>query len=303
MPGELKPLKGPRQFDLAIPRQPLTPASALPERYRGQAVRRVDLPAGKKLVALTFDLCEAGGEIAGYDAPIFDYLRTNRIKATMFSGGKWLVSHTDRARQLIADPLFEMASHGWAHRNVRLLPPKELDREILGPQHAYEALRADLGKSQCAAALPTAYTALPARMSLFRSPFGACNAAALLRVHDAGLLAIQWDVSTGDPDPGQSARAIAHAIVARTRPGSIILMHANGRGHNTAAALPLAIPKLKAQGYRFVTVSELLAAGTPVLAPSCYDSHPGDTDKYDRLLPLLRPRAETGHDLKPSVPR
>jgi len=118
-----------------------------------------------------------------------------------------------------------------------------------------------------------------------------------------GLLAVQWDVSTGDPDPRQSAQAIANAMIAHTRPGSIVLMHANGRGHNTAAALPLAIPKLKAQGYTFVTVSELLAAGTPVLTPTCYDSRPGDTDKYDRLFPVSGARAEPRHDFKTSVQR
>ena len=34
----------------------------------------------------------------------------------------------------------------------------------------------------------------------------------------------------------------------------------------------------------FVTVSELLAAGRPVVEPICYDSRPGDTDRYDNFL-------------------
>lgn len=301
--AELKPLKGPRTYDLAIPRQSLAPARAIDSGLRGHAVRRVELPKGQKLVALTFDLCESGGEIAGYDAPIFEYLRANKVKATFFSGGKWLVSHAERSRQVMADPLFEIASHGWAHRNVRLLSGAELDREILGPQHAYEALRADLGRNQCVASRHAAYNAVPPRIGLFRFPFGACNAAALQRVSDAGLLAIQWDVSTGDPDPRQSAQAIAHAMTANVKPGSIVLMHANGRGHNTAAALPLAIPKLKAQGYQFVTVSELLAAGTPVLASTCYDSKPGDTDKYDRLFPVSRPTTEPRDAPRAPIPR
>jgi hypothetical protein len=70
-------------------------------------------------------------------------------------------------------------------------------------------------------------------------------------------------------------------MIANTRPGSIIIGHANGRGVHTAAALPIAIPALKAKGFQFVTVSELLAAGRPVMVDSCYDSKPGDTDKYD----------------------
>ena len=301
--AELKPVRGIHTFDQSIPRLTLTPAPAIDPRFRGQAVRRVELPKGQKLIALTFDLCETAGEVAGYDAPIFEYLRANKVKATFFGGGKWLVSHAERSRQMMAEPLFEIASHGWAHRNARLLAGSELDREILGPQHAYQALRADLGKNQCVAAQPAAYYTLPQRIALFRFPFGACNAAALERVSDAGLLAIQWDVSTGDPDPHQSAQAIANAILAHAKPGSIVLMHANGRGYNTAAALPLAIPKLRAQGYQLVTVSELLAAGTPVLSPTCFDSKPGDTDKYDRLFPVSRPASETKNEQRAALPR
>jgi hypothetical protein len=52
--------------------------------------------------------------------------------------------------------------------------------------------------------------------------------------------------------------------------------HANGRGVNTAAALAMVVPKLKEQGYSFVTVSELLAAGKPVIASECYLNAPGD---------------------------
>ena len=43
-----------------------------------------------------------------------------KIKATLFIGGKWFRSHDERARQLIADPQFEIANH-WQHRNLRLL--------------------------------------------------------------------------------------------------------------------------------------------------------------------------------------
>ena len=66
-------------------------------------------------------------------------------------------------------------------------------------------------------------------------------------------------------------------------PGSIIVGHANGRGWHTAAALPLLISKLRTMGYGFVTVSKLIARGKPEIAASCYNSHPGDTDRYDFL--------------------
>ena len=63
------------------------------------AIRRVKLAAGRKLIALTFDLCEQPGEIAGYDGAIIDYLRQENVKATFFAGGKWMRSHEERARQ------------------------------------------------------------------------------------------------------------------------------------------------------------------------------------------------------------
>lgn len=290
-PGESKPEKGIHRFDAPLPERHLAPFAVIPAGLRG-AIRRVELPPGKKLIALTFDLCEQPGEVAGYDGDIVDYLRANAVKATFFAGGKWLVSHDARALQLMTEPLFEIGNHGWAHRNLRLLEPAALRTEIIGPQKAYEAARAKLSESQCARERPGAMEAIPARIGLFRFPYGACNAHAMAAVNDSGLLAIQWDVSTGDPAPDQSAKAIAEAMVRRAKPGSIIINHANGRGFHTAQALPLAIPKLKALGFEFVTVSELLAAGRPVIEPTCYDSRPGDTDRYDKLFQVARaPRA------------
>lgn len=248
------------------------------------AIRRVVLPPGKKLIALTFDLCEQPGEIAGYDGAIVDFLRTNGVRATFFAGGKWLVTHGERAQQLIADEGFEVGSHGWAHRNARGLNGAALLAEIRGPQAAYEAARAALSARQCVASQPAALSRIAPRIGLYRFPYGACNAEALAATAANGLLAVQWDISTGDPDPGQSAAAIVAAVMRQVRPGSIVLLHANGRGYNTAAALPQLVAKLRAQGYQFATVSQLLAAGRPEIVATCYDARSGDTDKYDRLF-------------------
>jgi hypothetical protein len=100
------------------------------------------------------------------------------------------------------------------------------------------------------------------------------------------LLPIQWDVSSGDPTFAQSARAIEHQVLANVQPGSIVLFHANGRGWHTEGALLGIIATLKARGYEFATVSELLAAGEPVVAATCYDSRPGDTDRPRHPLPV-----------------
>ena len=262
-----------------VPAPPPVGAAPLPATRRG-TIRRVDLPPGVKLVALTFDLCEANGEVTGYDGSVVDYLREHGVKATFFAGGKWLVTHPERAQQLVADPLFQIGNHSWSHRNMRKLPSPDLPGEIARTEAAYDSTRHALAARTCMAQAPAAMTRIPERLTLFRFPYGTCNAAALDAVRDAGLSAIQWDVVTGDPAFGQSAERIAATVLKRVRPGSIVIAHANGKGRETARALPLFVPQLQAQGYRFVTVGELLAAGTPVYADSCYESRPGDNDRY-----------------------
>jgi hypothetical protein len=87
---------------------------------------------------------------------------------------------------------------------------------------------------------------------------------------------------TGDPDPRVSPKTIANTILTKAHPGAIVVAHANGRGRNTAAALAIAVPKLREQGYSFVTVSELLTAGKPVIATRCYQNNPGEMTRIAR---------------------
>ncbi len=277
--AERMPRRGGPGAHVPVPAVASHKPAALPAALRG-SIRRVALPPGVKLVALTFDLCEANGEVAGYDGGIVDYLRAHNIPATFFTGGKWLETHPERAQQLIADPLFQIGNHGWSHRNMRKLAVGDMENEIARAEAAYEDVRRRLAARACMAAVPASMNRIPERLSLFRFPYGACNAAALQAAADAGMATIQWDVVTGDPAQGQSAERIAAAVLKRAKPGSIIVAHANGRGYETAHALPLFIPQLQAAGYRFVTVGALLAAGTPVIADTCYEERPGDSDRY-----------------------
>jgi peptidoglycan/xylan/chitin deacetylase (PgdA/CDA1 family) len=277
--AERAPRRGGPSARIAPPA--ITPMAGTPlaPALRG-SVRRLALPPGRKLIALTFDLCEANGEVTGYDGGIVDYLRANGVKATFFAGGKWLETHSERAQQLIADPLFQLGSHSWSHRNMRKLTGPALKDEIERAEAAYEDIRAALARRPCIAAAPEAMARIPERLGLFRFPYGTCSPAALDAVNDAGLVAVQWDVVTGDPVFGRSAERIAATVLQRAKPGSIVIAHANGKGLETARALPLFVPRLQAQGYEFVTVGEMLAAGTPVAAETCYEERPGDNDRY-----------------------
>jgi peptidoglycan-N-acetylglucosamine deacetylase len=264
------------------------------------SIRSVKLNRGEKLVALTFDLCENGWEISGYDAEIVDTLRRLGVKATFFPSGKWLLDHRERAEQLLADPLFQVGGHSWTHRNFRLLPLDEAQGDLALDLKADAALRENLRARAC-------YRPASSKMgdlehaTLFRFPFGTCNADSLNAVNNAGLLAIQWDVVSGDPAPAQTAEAIRRGVVAQAKPGSIIVMHANGRGWHTSEALPLVIADLRARGFEFATVGELLEKGEPVIADSCYEVKPGDNARYDKLFPLDRPANAVTNGAKPSA--
>ena len=271
--SEIKPQHNRTKLDLpALRQEPLPAASPVPEIIRG-SIRGVELPAGLKLIALTFDLCETDGSIAGYDGRIVDLLRAEGVKATFFAGGKWMETHAERTAQLMADPSFEIGSHGLRHLDMSRLNGEALKDEIVLTEAAYSRARKSLAARQCAVPAPDEKL-VPERMTLLRFPYGTCDAEALAAAADQGLYAIQWDLVTGDPDPHRSAKAIAETILGKVHPGAIIVAHANGRGWHTADALAIAIPKLKEEGYGFATVSELLAAGKPVIAATCYLNQP-----------------------------
>lgn len=274
---------GPGRADITAALQYRKPLSSSLQR----SIRYVDpSPAEGKPIALTFDLCEQADERTGYDAAIVDYLRSERIPATFFAGGKWMRSHPQRTMQLMADPLFEIGNHAWTHGNMRVLTGQHMRDQITWTQAQYIALHERLANLPCARDIPSAMAAIPPVPRVFRFPYGTCNAASLQATAESGLAAIQWDVVTADPWRKQSAKGIANAVLngVRENGGSIVIMHANGRGWKTAQALPMFIPELKRRGYRLVTVSDLLRIGNPFAVEQCYEKRRGDNAHYDRLF-------------------
>jgi peptidoglycan/xylan/chitin deacetylase (PgdA/CDA1 family) len=249
------------------------------------SIRRVIPARNEKVVALTFDLCERADEIAGYDYEIVNYLRSHRVRATFFAGGKWMQFHQEKAMQIMVDPLFEVGNHSWTHANLRLVGGKKMLEQILLPQAQYRELRKKLVSWPCASRAGMREIAkIPMIPVVFRFPFGTCSDEALETLGQLHLPAVQWDVVTADSEKRQSATAIAKAILENVQPGSIILCHANGRGYHTARALDLFVPELRKRGYTFVTVSHLLTLGPVFSTPECYELTPGDNKKYDELF-------------------
>ena len=249
--------------------RPQTSLPPVPTQYQN-SIRGVSPIQGRKVVALTFDLCEGAREVSGYDAGVVNYLRAMQVKATFFAGGKWLRSHPEKAMQLMADPLFEVGNHSWEHPHFQSLSDAAMADQILKTQAQYEALWQELARRAQAKGIdPFEVDKIPRVPAVFRFPYGTCSPQALGIMARLGLPTIQWSIVTGDPDKHQYARRIAAAVLSRIHPGAIIICHANGRGVWTADALPLFVPQLMDQGYTFVTVSELLRCGPALATPEC----------------------------------
>jgi len=256
----------------------------VPARWRDN-IRRMLTPGGRKVVALTFNAGERRRETKGYDREVVNYLRANGVKATFFLGGKWMSTHPDKAKQLMADPLFEVGNLAWSGGNFRMLNERERREQVDWTQAQYELLREELVGAECAAALDAGESrSIPPIPYVFRFPYGTCNEQALAGLAEAGLPTIQWDVVTADSWSKQTAEGIEAIVMNKTKSGSIIICQADGAGHGTAAALSVFVPKLRAQGYQFVTVSELLRMGVADRHAECFEETPGDNAKYDEAF-------------------
>ncbi|MDF0645447.1 MAG: polysaccharide deacetylase family protein [Nitrospira sp.] len=196
-------------------------------------------------VALTFDLCPVRGA-GGYDQRLIDYLVEHRIAATFFMSGTWMAKHEERVRELLAVPFFEVGTHGQVHAHLPTRSPEGQKQEILGP----------------VTLLKTKYDR---RAPLFRPPYGEYNAETVDLVKALGLRFILWSVVSGDPDPALSADQIERRLSRLTKQGSIIVMHANGKGAHTYEVVTRLYEQILPQRHLTpMTVSDVLTCAPAV---------------------------------------
>lgn len=193
----------------------------------------------KPHVALTFDVGETPKVPSGFDEGILQALVDNQAKATYFLGGLWMRNHPDETRRLASNPLIEIGNHSWSHTDFPTLIEADMVAEILWTNDILYQLTGETTQ-------------------LFRFPSGAYNDLSISVALFLGMYPIQWDVVTADPVPDNYADNIVRIVMERVQNGSIIVMHANGRGWHTAEALPEMIRRLRQEGYILVTISEML---------------------------------------------
>jgi len=184
-------------------------------------------PRDRKVVALTFD-----DGPSDYTPEFLDLLREKRVPATFFEVGVEVPGREATMRRILREG-DEIGDHTMTHAEYP-------------------------GYAEIAGAAERIAAATHFRPCLFRPPGGAVNSSVIATAGSLGLRTITWDVDPADwSTPGSGA--IYSRIVNTTQPGSIILMHDGGgpRGE-TLAALPQIIDTLRARGYSFATVTDLL---------------------------------------------
>lgn len=193
------------------------------------------VPTTSKVVALTFDDGSDGTNIN----LILRTLAANNVKATFFLTGSGARNHQNSIRYIVGHG-HQISNHSYSHPDFTKLTAAQVKTEL---DRTEATIKAITGKST---------------KPLFRAPFGAVNATVLSRVGAAGYThTIQWNIDTVDWK-GVSSKAITDKVVNNIVPGSIVLMHTGAGASGTPGALPGMISKLKAKGYSFVTVSQLL---------------------------------------------
>ena len=196
------------------------------EIYRG--------PAGSKMIALTFD-----------DGPnertqqMLDMLSKLKVPATFFIVGYVSETQSDIIRKMQASG-HQIENHSYSHRRFNEIPANEIEPEL--------AKGAAVVKS------------ITGRTSLyFRPPGGHSTDAVKQAAARQGLTAVFWTIMCS-PYEGENYGDMDEHILKNAVDGAIILMH-NGEPA-AISSLGRVVPQLRARGYKFVVLDELLSTQT-----------------------------------------
>ncbi|MDO8588108.1 MAG: polysaccharide deacetylase family protein [Armatimonadota bacterium] len=203
-----------------------------PRRYHGKVVRNRVRRFPDKVLALTFD----DGPDRVVTPKVLRTLAKYKVRATFFIIGQHARERTDILRQVAAAG-HAVESHSYSHPSR---PSKAIAEQELVKTAAL--IRGATGRN------PTC----------FRPPCGILDNALTRQALKDGYTVVNWTVTSADTSRRATPGMIAGNVIAKLKPGDIILVH-DGPGHRkTAAALPIILQQAKKKGFRFVTVPELL---------------------------------------------
>jgi peptidoglycan-N-acetylglucosamine deacetylase len=193
-------------------------------------------------IAMTFD----DGPSPETTPRLLDILKQRNIKATFFMIGQNAERNPEIVKRILADG-HEIGNHSWTHPQLAKLPDDRVTEEIT--------------KTQNAITNASGYTP-----KLLRPPYGSITGRQKEWIENQfGLSVILWSVDPFDwKRPGASV--IQQRILAGARPGAIILSHDIHK--QTVDSMPATLDALAAKGYKFVTVSQLIAMNRPKSSPT-----------------------------------
>ena len=208
----------------------------VPDQFQGQTVSQVTPINHEKVIALTFD----DGPWPETTEQVLDILKQNNIKATFFMVGLHIKRHPELAKR-VAQEGHTIGNHTWNHplQDVSLA---DAAYEIDGMEKLI-------------------YETTGVRTALFRPPGGRFNGGLATYARERKYATTLWSVDS--EDYYVSSPILIDNVLKNVQPGRIVLMHDGGGDRSaTVKALPQIISALRQQGYRFVTVPELMAIQT-----------------------------------------
>lgn len=195
----------------------------------------------ERVVALTFD----DGPCHPYTGELMEVLRGEQVRATFFMVGNNVVREPNLAAEVASE--HAVGNHTFTHPHLTWSRPGTVREEL---ERGQEAIHEATG-------------AVP---SIFRVPHGWYGPQVISGAQDLGMHCIGWSVMAWDWNkPPQET--IQRRILHGAGPGGVTLLH-DGQDteaypkadrSRTIAAVPHIIESLKADGYRFATVPELMA--------------------------------------------
>ncbi|WNS41254.1 polysaccharide deacetylase family protein [Paenibacillus sp. MMS20-IR301] len=196
-----------------------------------------EVQTSQKVIALTFDDGPDPFETEG----ILEVLRRYDAKCTFFAIGKRIAAYPDVARHVIAGG-HELANHTYNHVYFKTpIISKQIQEELELTEK--EIIKVS-GKHS----------------SLFRPPGGMYDETLIDVSNSMGLKPVLWSWHQDTKDwnrPG--VWSISSRVIRNARNGDIVLFHDHVHGESqTKEALEIILPELAKQGFRFVTVSELI---------------------------------------------
>ena len=202
------------------------------------------VPQSSGTLALTLDAC-GGPKGSGYDAGLIEFLREQRIPATLFVTTSWMRKNPLVARELAADPLFELAAHGTNHK-----PASINGRSIYGIKgttNLASLVKEVEGNARDIAAITGK------RPRWYRSGTAYYDDIAAAVIRQLGLGIAGYSIA-GDEGATLNASQV-EAKVLGAQDGDILLLHMNKPTSGSREGLMHALPKLREKGFAFTRLS------------------------------------------------